>query len=479
MAQHKTVNGHKFISYGSINGRRLWATEHMAPALQYLDSHKNRNYHLLYIHNCIRSLQNGTSQENSVEQIHMTDRRNCKLNMAGSELEYFMKDGATFITRLVLSGEDYDMARKDGMVAGLNRVKKNEEDEWEVKGSIDQIETKLVAVNGEAWHIDETLLFMPKMIQKAHPTASSSLTSNDEGQEGYSIFFSPCKKGTDGGWREMQKLMPARRGAEADAATRQAIVDQLSACIELAGKKSNPELHWTIQGSGSKLFCEALEQLKVRNSHLHDYGVDLSQQTVHFFNTHTNPMEIDTLINSFNKAGNPDNNKMKPGEGGLLTSTLRSKGNFNASKTGHKKHHDQKAAANKAEGKSGAAAKLEANRVSGMVHSGYKMTAKYTAFAITAGSALMNDDVYENAINLAHSVGDSMLSNPISSTIGTSALAVIATHKLIKHTAPKMYSLASLIHANITNDRRLDQLTESNSVKAAGQLYNLRQGNSI
>jgi len=220
--------------------------------------------------------------------------------------------------------------------------------------------------------VDETLLFMPKMIQKAHPTASSTLTSNNEEQQGYSIFFSPCKKGTDGGWREMQKLMPAHRGAEADAATRQTIVNQLSACIELAGKKSNPELHWTIQGSGSKLFCEALEQLKVRNSHLHDYGVDLSQQTVHFFNTHTNPMEIDALINSLARTDNADN-KMKPGEGGLLTSTLRSKGNFNASKTGHKKHHDQKAAANKAEGKSDAAAKREGNRVSGMLHSGSGM----------------------------------------------------------------------------------------------------------
>ena len=245
MACSKINGGKPYVSYGQSTGRKIWVLESLIAALQILEKDKNSNYHLRYIYNRIKTLHNPSSTYHSREKSHITDKRSCKLNMAGSELEYYMKDGETFIDRLILSDAAYDDARKKGTIAGLNKVEQNKSRKWRVVGPADTIKTRHIAVNGDAYDIDETLLFMPKMIARAHPKESYFLTNGNEAQKGYSAFFSPCKKGSDGGWQEMQRLMLAQ-GAMSDAAVHQAIVDRLSATLELAGTKNNPRLNWTI-----------------------------------------------------------------------------------------------------------------------------------------------------------------------------------------------------------------------------------------
>jgi len=313
---------------------------------------------------------------------------------------------------------------------------------------------------------------MHKMIAKAHPEESYFLTKGSESQRGYSSFFSPCKKGTDGGWAEMQRLMPAQ-GAMSDKAVYQAIVDRLSACIELAGKKNNPKLNWTIQGSGSEIFYDAFVDLKSRNQHLPGYGVDLSQQVVHFFNPHTDPVKLNNIIEDVFKG---------PSESGLTTSALKSRANINAAAKGHKKQQEKIIAENKAKNpqKSTAAAQVEKHRVSGMAHSAGKMVVKFGSITTAATVALMNDGISQASINLASSIGEALVSNPYGTIAVGGAAVAYKSHELITQKNPKMLALASLTKANFTGDRRhLDQLTEINNIKAAGQLHNLKLGYSI
>ncbi|VAW63084.1 hypothetical protein MNBD_GAMMA09-605 [hydrothermal vent metagenome] len=472
MARSKNIAGKEYISYGHNTGRKTWVLKALVPAMQRLEKSKDSNYHFRYIYNRIKTLSNSSSAFHAEKRKHVTNKHGCKLNMAGSELEYFMHGGESFIDRLILSGAGYVDARKKGNIAGLNKIVRDEEGKWEIKGPIDTVQTRHIAISGDAWRIEETLLFMSKMIKKAHPEDSYFLTNGNKSQQGYSCFFSPCKKGKDDGWEAMQRLMPAQ-GAMSDLAVRQAIVDRLSACIEVAGKKDSKKLNWTIQGSASEIFHDAFVDLKSRNKHLPGYGVDLSQQTVHFFNPHTDPMKLSDIIEDVFKG---------PSESGLITSALKSPGNKIAAIKGHKKYQDKVIAENKAKNpeKSNAAAELEKHRVTGMGHGAGKMVVKFGTMTAAAIGALVNDTAREQITNMFSSVGESLVNNPYGTGAALGLGYVIKGHEVITQNTPRMLALASLTKANFTDDRRhLDQLTEINNIKAAGQLHNLSLGLSI
>ena len=210
-----------------------------------------------------------------------------------------------------------------------------------------------------------------------------------------------------------------------------------------------------------------------RNANVAGYGVDLSQQVVHFFNPHTDPGKIEKLIDDI-FAGSA--------ESGLVSSTLKSRENINASVVGHKKHQDTIIAKNKAAHptKSNASVKVESQRVAAMGHSTSRMVVKFGKFATGAAIALMDDGVRETTANFAHGVADAAINNPAGAAVITAVVFATSVHKAITQTTPKMLALASLTKANFTRDRRhLDPLTEVNNIKAAGQLHHLKLGISI
>ncbi len=468
MVNKKTVDGVVYIAYGGISGRKVYAKAGAtSKLLNTLEEQKMISFHHRYIYNCIKTLKNPSSGYTSKERTSMTGRRKrCSLSMAGSELEYYKLDGCSFITRLTFGDGAYDEARLDAIMAGLYKADRDDRGSLEIKHPIDQIDTLHAAVSGEVMAAEECMQFLPKMIELGYPSGRADIRGEGR-MRGFALFFTPPKSAKEGsGWQAMARTMPITT-KEQDQAVRQSIVDRLSASIELAGQAGGPAMNWTIQGSGSTLYCEALEQACKRSPNL-----SLFNHKVHFVNPHTSPTEIQRVI---------DLSTMAEGDDGLYKSNMLSKGSFGAMASGNKAYNKKKIAESKANNpeKSTAANEFEGRRVGAAVHGARKMVVKISTLAASVTGALaISADTRKAMSDLGASLLDTAVAHPIA-TGASLAVTAFAWQETMFHTTPKMKALAIITAASLLKDRRLDQTTEVNKEKAVGQLKNLRLGMSI
>ncbi|MFT5719019.1 MAG: hypothetical protein ACI9T7_003230 [Oleiphilaceae bacterium] len=458
MSSTKVIDGTTYHRFGVETGRAVYVQEGIAlKQMQELEKQRDTSFHHRYTYNQVKTLCNPISGYNSKEQTNFKgENQVCEMDIAGSKLAYFKSKGATYIKYLLISGGGYDDARNKRIMTGLYKAKQNEENIWEVNKPINTVETTHAAVNGDAYRIEEMLQFMPTMIKKGHDSAGAEIAN-----EGFSLFYSPCEKGTDDGWRAMTSSLP--QGKEHKQAARKAIIDRLSASIEIT---KDQKVKWTVQGTGSTLFCEALTQLKQRNPQ----GIDLSRHSAYFFNPHTSPVTISKVIKQC---------RVSEGSDGLYTSAGRSRGNLNAMADGHKSYSKAKIAQTLAEDPNMPVADKR-NDSKSMQHQAItatdmtvKITKVITVGAFTAtcftNKAIQDGvlDALQTPTGLVTAAGLTL----VGGLYGTSKLAV--------KTGPKYIALAQLGKAAVAGDHRLDQLTEFEAIKGATQLKKLKLGYSI
>lgn len=438
-------------SGGNVPGRHVYYAARLEDAIRTLDAGKSANYHYLYIFNRIQTLVSGLAVSNSEQRkdTHTAFR----LNMAGTILHYQMISGVAYIQWLELADGDYKDDIVNKRMAGLYLAEQKSRDgkEWRVSRALSKLETHHVAVNGDVGEIDEVMQFMPKMIEEAYKD-KSQLKS-----EGFSLFYSPSRGGDDGAWVKMRSRMNKKKLKEADKAVRSEIVELLSASIEEA---SGRKVMWTVQGSGSEVFVEALERLRLRLQSIQSDGLDLSAHKAVFFNSHTNEMKIKSLL---------DDIKMGVDAKAGLYSAKQVTSNFR----GHSKFHSEKM---KEEGDAdNPSRKKEAMKTE---HLSWDISAVPVTL-VKKGTPLVLGALY--VFDNWGALTPQQQKLAFAGMAGTAvAVGVYDTVKYVRRTMPKHLALLKLMASNVTGNRhRLDQLTESSPESAALQLKRLKAGKAL
>ena len=459
IAKTKNIDGKQYQLWGAAVGRSVYyEVGAVAKQLQLLEQNIHKCFHHRTLYNKLKNLKDCSSM--FVSQMHSkrTDRTVCRMNIPGSEVEYFQKDGAAFVTKIVLKDAQYDIDLKAMRAPGAYRVELSSRDEWEVSKSESKFNTLHASLNGEVEDIVEVMKFIPKMIEKAYKNGKEIRGKGR--QKGFTHLYMPGKNSSAYGWRDMVSTVPVRGSKEFEAA-KQSLVDRTAACIEISAK-NNDEVKWTVQGSGSEIFCDAIEKATRDNPNL-----NLSRQTAHFFNPHTNPMRIKTVVEN---AGGKEE----------YTSALRSKQNIAAMAKGHRQYSEQKIAQNRADNptKSQMASKSEARQVENKVLGAHGMTVKIAGYAAAVGAAASNPAIVNTVQNAVSSYVDGLQNAPVL-TVGASMAAAASVYQFVNVRTPNMIALGHLGFAALKNDRRLDQLTESNTLKAYDEYRNLKLGFAI
>lgn len=456
----KKVDGKLYICWGSeLTGRQVYCRlGDTAKQLTVLEDGKNVNYHYRMLYNKLKTLKDTSSIFVSQANCAHTDRRLCRMSLVGATIEYFMRDGASFITRLVICDERFHSDKVTMKAPGAYTVIKRE-DEWSPERHVDQINTLHASINGEVEDIDEVMLFMAHMITKAFKN-EGEITGKGR-YRGFTHLYMPGKNSRKFGWRDMVSRVPLQ-GTETFKAARETLVDRTAACIQIASQKSQ-QVKWTIQGSGSEIFCDAVEKLTKANPKL-----NLSNQSAHFFNSHTDPMRIKNVVE---RAGGKEE----------YTSALKSSENIKAMSRGHRQYTKEKYSKTVQEkpGHDRFASQLEARKIDTLIEDYQGMAVTLGTLTVTAAGAIHNPQVLISAAKGVVSAYMTGLQIAPVATIGGSMLAAASLYKTITATSPKMLKMARLGVAALKHDRRLDQLTESNYQKAFNQFNELKLGRSI
>lgn len=273
MANTQTMDGKQYLQWGGASGRDVYyEVGPVAVQLEKLERNIHRCFHHRTLYNRLKTLKDTTSIFVSQSHSKHTDRRLCRMNIPGSQVNYFLKEGAAFITRLVLQDSDYRYDASLMRTPGPYRLVKKE-GQWGPDQRETRVSTLHASVNGEVENLQEVLLFMPAMIKHAHG-GEHEVTGKGK-RRGFTHLYMPGKNSKEYGWRDMVCMVPVR-GSDEFVAARQSLVEQTAACIELAAR-AKEEVKWTIQGSGSDIFCDAAEYVI---QHHPDLG--LERQSAHF-----------------------------------------------------------------------------------------------------------------------------------------------------------------------------------------------------
>lgn len=478
----KRFGGVEYLLYNDNGtGRRVYYNRRMRKAFAALDMLKSSNYHVLYVYNRLKTLTNGAEVFHASQS--RSDHTAFRLNIAGSTLHYQIVSGVVYVHRLVLDDrsyqEDFDKQRAPGLYSVRYEKTKVDTTGWTIRDSIAKVETTHAAVNGEVMNVNEVLNFMPKMIEKGYPVGAEALKAS-----GYSLFYAPMVGGMDEGWASLERRMRGVDGVKARAEAREFVVGRLSAAIELAGR-SGKDVRWTVQGAGSILFNDALEQLHQRAQ---ADPVDLSRQEAHFFNAHSDIKKIEQVVKRLG---------MQEPVGGLVESNLLSATQRKANKASHGDHFDQ-LRESKGEGRASSNAKksraMVVHRskdfalVTGLGGATYKAGEyaynTYANYAVIKSNAMAwgkgavdtltsmtLDQVPGEALNAAAQWGPEAIGGLVT---------VAGGYFFFRAGYPKMRALLALRWADAGKGSRfLDQLTTRNDEDAFHELLKLRQGKAL
>lgn len=461
MKKIKTVEGQHFVLWGNAAyGRGVYCQQgDTAKKLQELERNIHRCFHHRTLYNYLKKLKD--SSNIFVSQIHskQSNKQYCKMNAYGAQVYYFLMDGFTFITDLVLVDTQYEQDLKNMSAAGVYRIRKTDQI-WQPHAPANKVLTLHASINGEVEELEEVMQFIPAMIKKAYQNAEIEITGKGA-YNGFTHIYMPGKKSKKYGWKDMMPLT-LTHASKGSKAVKQSLVDRTASCIEIAAQ-AKKQVKWTIQGSGSEIFVDAVEKVIKENPQL-----SLNRQQAHFFNAHTDPMRIKKVVE---RAGAVQD----------YTSALRSKENIAAMAKGHRKYMHEKIAETKQEkpGSSQLGNQQDAIKMEDMALGAKGMTVKIAGYSTALAGAIANPAVVSNAITSgldAYALG---LHNAPALTIGGTMAAAATLYQSVKMKAPKMLALGHLGIAAVTGDRRLDQITEIDTFKAYDQLKSLKLGYAI
>ncbi|GMR16917.1 MAG: hypothetical protein BMS9Abin31_1312 [Gammaproteobacteria bacterium] len=438
-----TKFGLKWKRFQSANGRAVFYNARLDDLFIDLEKGKNVNYHYLYIFNRISTLKSGSWVLHSS---HKTGNNNVyELSVAGSEVYYFMEMGIAYITHLNLEDLDYEQDIDENIMAGLYLAERTEDETgFQISGSLKRLTTLHATVNGDVNDIAEVMNYMPKMIADGHTTDTGIIN-----HQGFSLFYTPSKKGKDNGWTRIKDKMSASTTKQAKRLAENTIVERLAASIQLATKQ---QVCWTIQGSGSVVFVQALEKLTTIQA-LDGKALDLSTHSAVFYNPHTSTAIINKAVENVFLGGQDD-------KGNVINKTKVNTNLYSASQMKSNAFNEPRAMT---------------IRVMDQIKTGSLLIGIGTGSYLST-TYLMNND-WSAMTNHVSQWGST---NSIYAMLAAAGSLTMLSVGFVLAKGPKANALANLAIANFSRNRRfLDQLTTSSAVTAADQLKLLKDGDFL